>query len=115
MSVFTVDEKTAPTHTFTVTDEDDNAVQPTSLALTYYDRTTGDIINSRNAQDVLNANDVAVTNGIVVWSMQEADTTLVGAASDRGEIHVAEWDWVANSKRARHRTIFRIVNYEKVT
>ena len=115
MTVFSVDEKTAPTHTFTVTDEDDNAVQPTSLALTYYDRATGDIINSRTDQDVLNANNVAVTNGIVVWSMQEADTSLVGTASDRGEIHIAEWDWVANSKRARHRTTIRIVNFEKVT
>ena len=114
MSVFTVDEKTNPTHTYTILDEDGNPVQPTALTLTYYDRATGVIINSRDGQDVLNLNNVVITNGVMDWSMQVLDTAVLDTTLV-AEIHVALWQWVANSKNNKHETIIRVVNLEKVT
>ncbi len=114
MSVFTVNEKTNPTHEYIILDEDGNPVQPTALTLTYYNRDTGAIINSRDGQDVLNLNNVVITNGVMAWSMQVADTTIVDDTSV-AEINVALWEWVANSKTNRHKTIIRVVNLAKVT
>ena len=114
MSVFTVKEKTNPTHEYTILDEDGNAVQPTVLTLTYYNRKTGAIINSRDGQNVLNMNNVVIVNGAMVWSMQIADTTIVDATSVT-EINVALWEWLANSKTNRHKTTIRVVNLAKVT
>ena len=114
MSVFTVNEKTNPTHEYTILDEDGNPVQPTALTLTYYSRETGIIINSRVGQNVLNMNNVVITNGVMAWSLQIADTTIVDATSI-AELNVALWEWVANSKTNRHKTIIRVVNLAKVT
>ncbi len=114
MSVFTVNEKTNPTHEYVILDEDGNPVQPTSLTLTYYNRATGAIINSRDGQNVLNMNNVVIANGAMAWSMQIADTTIVDATSV-AEINVALWKWVANSKTNLHTTIIRVVNLAKVT
>ncbi len=53
------------TATLTLTDESDN------------------VINSRNAQNVKNANNVTIhsTSGLVTWTMQAADTTVAGSAA----------------------------------
>ena len=114
MSVFTVNEKTNPTHSYIILDESGNAVQPTVLTLTYYNRATGAIINSRDGQDVLNLNNVVITNGVLDWSMQLADTTIVDTTLGT-EINVALWQWTANSKVNRHETIIRVLNLSKVT
>ena len=114
MNLFDVPERTMPTYTFTVTDEDGNATQPTALSVSLFDRATSAIINSRDEQDILGANNVVVTNGVVVWSMVEADHPRV-AAGDEGEIHVAEFEWTtATSKTGRHRVAFRVVDYMTV-
>jgi hypothetical protein len=44
---------------------------------------SGTIINSRNAQNVLNANNVTIhaTSGLVTWARQVADTTVTGDAA----------------------------------
>ena len=115
MSVFTVDEKTNPTHEYTILDEDGNASQPTVFTLTYYNRATGTIINSRDDQNVLNLNNVVITNGIMAWSMQVADTTIVTDTLGT-EINVALWQWTdAGGKKGKHETIIRVLNYAKVT
>ena len=115
MSVFTVDEKTNPTHEYTILDEDGNASQPSVFTLTYYNRATGTIINSRDDQDVLNTNDVVITNGVMAWSLQVADTTIVDTDSV-AELNVALWQWTdAGGKIGKHETIIRVLNYAKVT
>ncbi len=113
MAVFTVDEKTNSTYTFTILDESGNPVQPTALTLTYCNRTSSAIINSRDGQDVLNMNNVTVVNGVVTWSIQVADTTIIDV-DDPADINVALWTWTANSKVNRHETIIRVINLAKV-
>ena len=113
MAVLSTKEKTNPTHKFTILDEDGNAVQPTVLTLTYYNRADESIINSRDDQNVFNTNNVVVTNGVVTWSVQVADTAVVDTALE-AEIHVALWQWTANSKEGKHESIHRIENLVKV-
>ena len=114
MAVFGIDENSNPTHVFTILDEDGNAIQPTALALTYFNKDDATIINSRNAQNVLNLNTVVVVNGVVTWSMQQTDTLVVDSTRDY-EVHVAEWEWTANGKVNRHVTRFLVTNFVKVT
>jgi len=53
-------------------------ISTATLSLTDH---AGNVINSRDAQDVLNANNVTVhdTSGLVTWTMQAGDTTLAEA------------------------------------
>ncbi len=53
-----------------------------TLTLTLKDQ-DGNTINSRSAQNVLNANNVTfhATTGLLTWSIQTADTTLHDAAA----------------------------------
>lgn len=112
-TVFSIDERTEPLHEFTILDVDGNPVQPTAITLTYYDRETGTIINSRDGQDVLDANNVTVTNGVVAWEMQVEDTIVLNNVLE-AEIHVALWEWIANGRDVKHETIFRVINLRKV-
>lgn len=113
-SPYSIDEGTEPNHTFTILDAAGDAATPDNLTLTYYDRVSGDIINSREDQDVLGANNVTVTNGVVVWSMQEEDTAIIDSDL-MAEIHVALWEWDFSGREGKHETIFRVVNLSKVS
>ena len=64
-------------------------VEVASLTLTLYELRSGVIINSRSDQDILNANGVTFhsTTGIMVWSIQPADTAAV--TTTRRETHRA--------------------------
>ena len=78
-----------------------------TFTLTLYvikgDGTTG-IVNGRNAQNVLNANNVTVNAaGLVTWSIQVADTTLVEALPF--ERHIALWEWTATGVTGKHETV----------
>lgn len=75
-----------------------------SLLLTLTDVGSNTIVNSRNGQNGLNANGVAVTDGKVVWSIQPADTALVNA-SVIGEIHLATLVMTLTDGQVRTATI----------
>lgn len=64
-------------------------VEVATLILTLYEVRSGTIINSRSAQDILNANGVTfhATTGIMVWTIQPSDTTF--ATTTRKETHRA--------------------------
>lgn len=61
-----------------------------SATLTLRDGSSGTIVNSRDAQNVLNLNSVTIhaTSGAISWSILPADTTLVGTTGETEE-HVA--------------------------
>jgi hypothetical protein len=66
-----------------------------TLTATLFDATTGSIINSRNAQSVLDANGGAVaSDGTLTLRLQPADAVIVGDA-DEGETeeHVLRLTW----------------------
>ena len=78
---FEVDEEETAIYGTTIQDEDGNGIAAASLdalTLTLYLRgapTT--IINSRDGQDVLNANNVTVSAaGVLEWTMQPADNEI---------------------------------------
>ncbi len=121
--VYDVLEKTTPAYTATVKDDAGVALPAaslTTLTLTLYvinaDGTTT-IVNSRNAQNVLNVNNVTVdTNGLVTWSVQVADTTFVDATLPF-ERHIArfDWTWSSGSKTGRHEVVLNVQNLTLVS
>jgi hypothetical protein len=63
------------------------------LKLTYYQEYTQAIINSRNAQNVLQTNGVTVDgNGKLVWNMSAADTVILNDALET-EPHIAHFEF----------------------
>lgn len=84
------------TKTYTATVDDNGAAialaSVSTLVLTLWDRATNKIVNSRDAQDVKNANNVTyhATSGLLTWSIQAGDTNLVGG-SQQQETHRAKF------------------------
>jgi hypothetical protein len=115
-------EKTTPTISAYLADEDDAAISKSSvltLKLTLYNKTTKVIINSRADLDALDANGVTVTedsNGTLVeWEMEVDDTAVLGTRGEEEHRAVFEWTWGSPVKTGRHIIDMTIVNLEKVT
>ncbi|HEX6827148.1 MAG TPA: hypothetical protein VF077_12595 [Nitrospiraceae bacterium] len=83
-----------------------------SLTLTYYDQATAAIINAREHQNVLNANDVTVTTigtlppwtTTVTWELQPEDTVIFHPES-AWEVHIVQfrWTWAGGQRTKSHR------------
>jgi hypothetical protein len=89
----------------------------TTATLTLYDLKSGKIINSRNAQNVNQANGVTISSlGVVTWTMVPADNAII---DDRmaTEVHVAVFDfrWDGGTSRAVHEVRFLVKNIGMVT
>lgn len=74
MSLDNIEENSSQTYTATIKDENGSAIASArlaSLVLTFYSIHTNEIINERDSQNVLNANNVTVhaTSGLVTWNM----------------------------------------------
>jgi hypothetical protein len=100
-----------------------------SFTLTLYDKYSGEIINNRDGQDILNANNVivAATSGVVTWSIQSKDNPIVGLVDHLGieycdtdvdwlEEHVALFiaEWGGGENRAIHEVKLLVKNIGKV-
>lgn len=73
------------------------------------------IVNSRNAQNVLNANNCTLhaTSGAFEWAMQTADTTML--TMEAREEHVLLLQWVGpDVGSGKHEVVFLIHALEKV-
>ena len=85
----------------------------TSLTARLTDYATGQIINGRDSQSVLNSNGGAIdgTTGKFVWTMAPADNPIVGNVSD-GEYETHEllfvWTWSSGTKRGARRYFIRV-------
>lgn len=116
-----IPEKTTPEITATIQDEDGNGIDAadlTTLTLTLYnlDDAAKTIINNRDDQDVLNTNNVTVSNvGALVWSVQALDTIIVGSKAT--ELHRAVFEFTYNSgaKNGKHIIDMTIINLAKIT
>ena len=118
-------EKSTPDLTATVKDEDGNTIAGSSLVtltLTLYNKSTGAIINSRDAQNVLNTNQVTVDgSGLLTFAMLALDTVIVDATLATGslETHVAlfTYTWLdgAVTKTGRHLVEHQVEQLLKVT
>lgn len=115
-----VRERSSGVYSAQLLDEDGVAIPAatlTTLTLTLYVKETGDIINLRNAQNVLNANNVAVdSSGNLVWTVQPADHAVV-ATGRKLERHRAVFDftWNSGAKRDWHAVEFVVIAEPKVS
>lgn len=105
----TVLERTTAIYTATFQDENGVVIKLAdlvALTLTLYDKKTGTIINDRDKQNVLNANNVVVhaTSGLLTWIMQPADNVIISAIPPGDlEVHIAlfEWTWDQGNKHGK--------------
>ena len=114
--------------TATIQDESETAIPAASLGtltLTLYDQltelnspgSTAAIINSRDAQDVLNANGCTVsTGGVMTMTFTPADNIIVntGKSSER---HVAlfKYTYAAGLKAGKQEVLIDVYNYSRTT
>lgn len=89
-SLTSIPEKSSRTITTTLTDRNGDAIAPaqvSSLTLTLY-LANGTIINSRDAQDILNANGGSLTDaGVLEIDLGPNDNAIVGTNVRGKEIH----------------------------
>jgi uncharacterized protein YprB with RNaseH-like and TPR domain len=110
MIIFPAQEATSAKYYGTLLDESGTLVPGASLSsaiLTLYDQNSGDVINSRSAQSVLNANNVTfydtLQSGLdddgnaitynVLWTVQPGDVPIISTTLLRGkkERHIAKF------------------------
>ena len=124
VNAFPCRERTSARYTATLMDETGAAVTLAviqTLTLTFYvvdkesDGTAGaydgTIINSRSAQNVLNANNVTVhaTSGLVTWLLQPADQ-VISDTSQAYELHRARFDCTYTTGQAHWEADFLVEN-----
>jgi hypothetical protein len=115
-----IKEKETRVYTAIIKDENGTPIASTSLTtmkLTFYSLHSLAIINTRTAQNVINANNVTIdANGILTWSMQTGDLAILDNTL-AFEIHRAlfEWTWGAGAKAGKHEVEFQVENLHKVT
>ena len=114
-------EKTTPTITAYLTDENGDAVPVADIAtltLTLYGKETKAIINTRNDQDVLNLNGVTVeddsTGTLITWELDIADTAILGTRAEEDHRAVFKWTWGSTERTGRHIIDMTVVNLAKV-
>ena len=103
----TYNENDTGVFTATVVDEADNPVPGSTLdtmKLTLYLNGVGTIINGRDSQNTLNANNVTIDeSGNLTWLIQKADNVILDANNlDNGiETHKAlfVWTWSSGTKQ----------------
>lgn len=107
-------QRATPVYRATVVDQDGDAIPAatlTGLTLTVFDVATGQHLNDRIAQDVLNANGVTVSSlGALVWTMSPADNEIV---NDTLEIEphraIFSWTW-GSANRGQHVVNLEVTN-----
>lgn len=111
-------ERTSRKYSAAIKDLDGVAVPAASLAtmvLTLYSLHSLAVINSRSAQNILNANNVTIDgSGNLVWEVQPADNQILDD-NLAIEIHRAlfEWTW-GGGKAGKHEVDFYVRNLNKV-
>ena len=86
-----------------------------TLTLTLTKDSSGEVINSRNAQNILNANNVVVDSaGYMTWTIQPADNEVLDDAL-KFEVHdaVFTWTWGTPVNTKRHELKIEVLNSDK--
>ena len=77
------------------------------------------LINTRDHQDVHNANNVTVDSaGLVTWEMLPADNAIIGAgivhAGEENHISILEFEWNAGARAGKHIIETTIIQLERM-
>lgn len=115
-----INEQTTGSFTAQITGNDGVTPLPlasiSTLVLTLYaikGDGTDQIINGRNAQNILNTNNVVVTvGGALTWTIQIADTTLVEDLPF--ERHIALFEWTGAFGAGKQEIVLPIRNLRQV-
>ena len=115
-----IPEKSSAKIKATLKDEDGVVIPSATLqtlTLTLYDLITETIINSRDAVDALNANNVTLhaTSGLLTYSMQPDDNQIIGTVSEEVHIILFQGIWSAGTRAVRHQIQVTVSNFLKVT
>lgn len=118
MAAYTVKELNSAIYRGTLVDETGTGFGGVvSLTLTLYDKVSLDIINTRNAQNVLNANQVTldVATGALRWDLLPLDNPILNDALTR-EVHVALFvaKWSGVTKQLNHEITLNVTNLAKL-
>jgi hypothetical protein len=111
--IFDVVQETTGKYTATIVDEDGNGISSadiTTAVMTLYDTQTEDIINTRDAQDILNANGVTIdTSGNLEWIWDPEDMPILHSVR-KPEVHTAliKITWDSGAKQLYHEVSFRV-------
>lgn len=114
-----INERTTPEWAFDLIDGAGDPIEATALnefTATLYDKETGDIINDRDEQNALNANQFTVdADGHGLWKLTPEDTAVLHPGTDF-EVHVLllEWTYNAGTKFGKYEYMHRINNLNKV-
>jgi hypothetical protein len=96
-------EQSTPVITLELRDQDGNKINTLSaLELTYYEKKTGDIINLRDKQNVLNTDGVVFSAGTVTWKLGLEDTKIM-----RKEIKDFDSDTKSEDWNEKHVALFK--------
>jgi hypothetical protein len=88
----------------------------TTLTLTLYLDRVGTVINSRSAQDILNAHGGAVDSaGALTIRLDPLDMIIVSGKQTELHIALIEWTWGSPLKSGKHEIAFTVTNLLKVT
>lgn len=120
---FLIPEKSTGTYTATVVANDQVTPLPAATLLTltlflYVIKADGTSTYLRGIagtpQNVLNANNVVVdTAGLITWTIQPADTTLVEALDF--ERHIALWQWTWAGGAGKHEVVLVVKNLREIS
>ena len=111
-------QDTTGIYSFELVDQDGDAIdvgQLETVTLTYYDKETRQIINTRDGQNILQANNVIITTvagppivATLIWSIQQEDTVIIDSRREL-ETHIAlfEWTW-ATTRKGLHEVQFQV-------
>ena len=115
---FPVKERQTGIYSFAIKDEAQAAIpaaQLTTLTLTLESVEDGLIVNARDGQNALNANNVTVdAAGIVMWTIQELDMAMIDTTRSI-EVHRALFVFTWGSGRKQpHEVDFAIENLRRV-
>ncbi|MCP4200655.1 MAG: hypothetical protein GY769_01815 [bacterium] len=119
-----IKQMTGAKYEATIRDADGVAIplaQLTTIALTLYNVADNSIINSRDAQDVKNTNNVTIhaTSGLLTWLIQEADNPIVDPVAfpiGESEPHVAlfEFTYAGDGTPGKHEIVLMVRNLGQV-
>lgn len=121
-AVYEINERATGTYNATLVGNDGVTPIPlaqlVTLTLTLYAIIadgTESIINARNAQSVLNLNNCSyhATSGLLTWSIQILDTTLVEPTLPF-ELHRALFEWTGLFASGNHELHLRVRNLRQV-
>lgn len=117
-TTYRISEQETPTYEFRLVDEAGVPIAGSTLntaTLTLYAVPSGTIINSRNGQNVLNANQVTISEaGLVTWTLQLNDVKILDNTL-RIEVHRALFLFTWGAGRSKpHEVDLEVENLGKL-